>query len=1023
VTGSLAVLRGLWWRRGLSGMILIVAVIAAAAATTGPVYYAAAKQSIVQDDFHAAKTLQQGIDVEEQGPVPDLLQPLSGQVARTLRGKSKADLFGTPIHGLEIGTVKVGDHTQATTLAWRHGACARLTFLAGHCPSGPKQAVVSGILAHQDHLKVGHKLPYLGLTLVGIYRPHHPHARYWFARGYFPQQGTQASNPFAGGGLTPVDATFVTRGYFAKLKTSAQGSAVVDVPLTLDAVRAGDIAPLNRTVHSVTNTLRLSGQGVPTTGIQTVIGNIRGSWRALLVPVFLITAQLLVLAWLLLFLVVTDAAEARGPEVALAKLRGLSRAKSVRFGLAEPVILMLAALPLGALAGWGATIGLSSVLLRSGTPVSLVTLGWAAAAVAVAGGLVAAGMAARRTLTRPVVSQWARASRSVARRAWILDAALLVAAAAALVDLFSRGNIGSTQGNVLALLVPGLLAIAIAVLASRVLPAASRTVYGFTRKHGGIGAFLAVRQIARRPNGARTTIVLATAFGLAAFAIAAWSASRANLSDVAHTQVGAAAVLDVTPPQGQSLPKLVHRLDPSGHQAMAVESYTDFSNKARILYGVNPQRYAHVAYWRHDFAQQPLHRLTHRLHPPIAQPIQLHGSKLRVDVTVAGLHTTPELPKASGHVQLAGELKSPTAFAPVPVTFGPRLHNGHNTVTTDLASCPCTLRELSLAGIGGGAPAARGTLTITKISERVHGKWTPVDAGLSTKRQWRVPNEAGSGGTLQATQAGLRYKFNVPASVSPQIVSEPPPLPALVTGGVAKNGIGKRTDTTGLDGSTLAIEPIARVPVPGAPQNAVVVDRAYAQQAASGQPYGVQHQVWLAPSAVKTFPAKLRHAGVGVTSTQTAAGLRDQFSRQGPALALVLFLADAAAAAILAAAGAVLALYLAGRRRTYELAALAATGARRRTLRGGLLLEQGLTLGFGTLVGIGAGILAAFLAVPSVPEFVHKPSAPALLYSPNAAALAALLAVAVVLLAIASVASVTSLVRSARPDQLREAPA
>jgi ABC-type antimicrobial peptide transport system permease subunit len=203
-----------------------------------------------------------------------------------------------------------------------------------------------------------------------------------------------------------------------------------------------------------------------------------------------------------------------------------------------------------------------------------------------------------------------------------------------------------------------------------------------------------------------------------------------------------------------------------------------------------------------------------------------------------------------------------------------------------------------------------------------------------------------------------------------------------------------------------------------------VVDRAYAERASSSTLVDAGWQVWLAkPSQAGGFATKLRHAGVAVAGTQTSAGLAGRYSRQGPALALVLFLADAAAAALLAAAGAVLALHLAGRRRTYELAALSATGARRRSLRGGLLIEQGLTLGFGALVGIGAGILAAYLSVPSVPEFVHSPKAPALHYTPNAGALAALLGIAVVLLAVAAVASVTSLVRAARPDQLREAPA
>ena len=85
----------------------------------------------------------------------------------------------------------------------------------------------------------------------------------------------------------------------------------------------------------------------------------------------LITAQLLLLAWLLLFLIVADAAEARGPEVALAKMRGRGRWRTLTFSLAEPVLLLAVALPAGVLAGWAITTGLGHILFRPGTPVGL----------------------------------------------------------------------------------------------------------------------------------------------------------------------------------------------------------------------------------------------------------------------------------------------------------------------------------------------------------------------------------------------------------------------------------------------------------------------------------------------------------------------------------------------------------------------------------------------------------------------------------------------------------------------------
>jgi len=151
--------------------------------------------------------------------------------------------------------------------------------------------------------------------------------------------------------------------------------------------------------------------------------------------VLLITAQLLVPVWLLLFLAVRDAAEARGPEIALAKLRGYGPWRSIIFGLSEPALLLLVALPAGALAGWAVAAALGRVLLRPGTPVGLPPLAWAAAAAATAGGLTAMLIAAWRTVRRPVVEQWRRTGRRAAGRGWVLDAVLLTGAVAGLIDL------------------------------------------------------------------------------------------------------------------------------------------------------------------------------------------------------------------------------------------------------------------------------------------------------------------------------------------------------------------------------------------------------------------------------------------------------------------------------------------------------------------------------------------------------------------------------------------------------------
>jgi ABC-type antimicrobial peptide transport system permease subunit len=180
--------------------------------------------------------------------------------------------------------------------------------------------------------------------------------------------------------------------------------------------------------------------------------------------------------------------------------------------------------------------------------------------------------------------------------------------------------------------------------------------------------------------------------------------------------------------------------------------------------------------------------------------------------------------------------------------------------------------------------------------------------------------------------------------------------------------------------------------------------------------------VWVAAGARQLIEARLAAAHVRVLSVQEAGAVAARLGRQGPGLASVLFLADAAAAAVLAVAGAILGLYLSARRRRYEYAALVASGVARRTLRRALLAEQVAVLGFGAVVGIAAGLAAAAVVLPNVPEFIG-PVAPPLSYTPPAGQLAVLLGVAAALMLAAAVAASVALVHGIRLSQLREAPA
>ena len=140
------------------------------------------------------------------------------------------------------------------------------------------------------------------------------------------------------------------------------------------------------------------------------------------------------------------------------------------------------------------------------------------------------------------------------------------------------------------MLVPGLLGLAVAVAASRLLPLGCRALYGTASRHGLLAAYLALRHVARRSGGVRTTIVLATAFSLAAFAFAAWSVGQRNYQLVAEAEIGAPEVLTVRVPAGQNLGTIVDRIDPSGRLATAVDTYQG-------TIAVDPARFARIAYW------------------------------------------------------------------------------------------------------------------------------------------------------------------------------------------------------------------------------------------------------------------------------------------------------------------------------------------------------------------------------------------------------------------------------------------
>jgi hypothetical protein len=1034
------ILRGLRQRAGASIGILLVALVAAAAATTGPVYDTAARTSILRDALATPAVLDRAVQVTLSGPISGLAGSLTaragGTLADHLGGAGQLNrMFQPPMQDAMVQVVPAGPGpgSQPLALTWHTGQCAHLRLAAGTCPAARGQVMVSASYAAGQRVKPGDTITTKtqGLTrlnVTGVYVPPpvgQLSSDYWLAGPCtdFAHEFPCNVRPGAVDAPPPgPDALFTDPVTFDGLAAAVQGQATAWWVLSPDGAQGGDLPVLAAAASEFLTDPALTFMNAQASStIPQLAGRVTSDWSALDVPVVLIVGQLLLLAWLLLFLVATDAAEARAAEVALARLRGYGRARTVAFGLSEPALLLLIAFPAGALAGWAFTAGLGRLLLRPGTPVTLPWLAVVAAAAATLGGFVAIGAASRRALTRPVTEQWKRAAHDATRRGWALDAVLLTGAAAGLAELFTGGYAAGARSGSLGLLVPGLLGLAAAVVASRLLPLACRLAFAPTRRGGGTALFLAARHIARRPGGTRTTIAAATAFALATFGLASYAVGQRNITRVATAQTGAAGALTVVSPPGQDLGAIVDRIDPGGTRATVVDKYVGAPNSS-ILLAVEPRRFAAVASWLPGFAGKPPREVAAALSPPTAPPVQLPATATGLRVRASAVTGVPP-----GTV-FTFWLSQTSAGGQTPLATG-ALRDGWLTVA--VWGCPCQLTMLS-ADAPVAAQAGTGSLTLSDPQVRAAGgTWTPLAGALASPGQaWQPAPESADpacsadGGTITGTgAASVHWSFTVSGGCGPALKRNdiPAPMPALVATGVTTTMAS--VPTLGLDGQGITVEPVALVAaVPGAPSQGIVVDRTLALRAAYFTSGGfASEQVWTAPGALPEVKARLAAAKVTITGQTTIGQAEQVLRRQGPALASVLFLATAGMAAVLAAGAAVLALYQAGRRRRHEYAALVAGRVTKRSLRASVLIEQAVILGFGALTGVAAGLAAALLTLRNIPEFSSRPLSPPLLYQPPPGQVAEPLLVIGLAIGMAASVAALAVIRAARPELLRQA--
>ncbi len=1056
MTGLAMALRAIRWRLGASASMLVVAVFATAVAAAGPVYLIAASDSVLQYELRTATPTALGTGVEVTGGVAGRpgTDRLVDAVDTSMKGGLLRLAYPQPIVGLEYRTRLLdptGAATALTPVVFRQDQCRHVSLVAGRCVAegGTDEAMVSRTTATLLTLSVGSTIdidhftdPGRGPTdrrmrVVGIFQPVDTGAGYWFndTRHYF---GT-TEDRLARTDPPTVEAVLVPRSAFEVLTQVPAGpvTAVLDLPLNRSAVHRSAVDQLRVQLSALGTALETAGvdqhgfDGALVTGLRAVLQRAQTGQATLRVPMLLVVGQLLLLGWYVLFMIAAATAEARGGEVALAKLRGLSPGSTLAFGMVESVLLLLVSVPVGVAVGLVAVRAVAGGVFGPDATLSFPATAWLSAGLAAAGGLVAAALAGIATFRRPVLTQWRRANRQTSPRSAVADAVVVTLAAAGFGSLSYLGVFTGDRINVLALAAPGLLALAGALVGARLLPLVVGAGVRGTRGSPRIGMFLALRQVRRRPGGVRLVAVLATAFALATFSVLAWSVFAANRHDRAAAETGAARVVTIDPYGQPDVRTVLDRLDPGGHAAMAVLNISsvaaapnaDFTSddgpakSTMQLLAVPHDRLPGVGFWRTDFGAASLRQVADSVATPVPQPIVVRGDALRL--------AADGQPAATVRMNVAAQLTT-TAGTLVTVTLVPT-GDGHEQASVPCAKSPCQLRAIILSRAVPGLYPAVGTLTIASV-EQHDQDWRPVpDATEPTRWQPANPRVPGLDEPVEKIRAGLTISYAAPPTINRIGLQAAMPghIPAVVTTAYAPPAGSHALVLNMPSGAPLDVDAVRTVAVlPRAGDRGVLIDL---DALIAARPYGyadlLPNEVWLAAGAPADFPDRLAAAGVTVTGIASAAQRDRVLRHEGPALSVTLMLAGAGAAALLAAAGAVVNLHVMSRRRAFELAAMRALGVRRISMAAAVGAEQAVLIGSAIVLGVGLGVLGARLALPAIPEYADIPAYPALvvrldpwLITMVAAGLAAMVGVALL-------ASAYALLRAAVPSRLREAQA
>jgi putative ABC transport system permease protein len=986
-------LAGLWTRRRMNAATLLVCVVAISATVLGPMYGRASAEHLLDTriDERAPYTTGLSFSVPAQEgddlPVgdPDRYQP---PTVETLRGNADT-LFGDPSVRRYWssatawardpgGEITYGGRPFVAPTYWREGMCD-LAQVEGRCPTRPGEALMQRTMARTlglrpgDTFDVSYTDSYLlqgketpdgreaqrqrrqRFDIVGTYTVPDPDSPAWFDLSRFTGVDDLIAPVQQGTGSEPSAPALLV----APSSMTSQSFVVgIDRPLDTSVVNLATLGDAERSAAAFT---------VPDLDLASVFDQVREERKLLSRVLVAALAPLVVLSLLLLFALVSTAAQVRRPHVALAKLRGQTRGQVLWFALSEPFLVVAIAALVGVTLGVTTARLIAAAWLHEGIPVSVDAATVAGLAVVVVAALAASAVAAAAVVREPLSAALAASvrPRPPSRLSLVLRSAVVAVAVAAVLQVLTSGN---QSDQLLALLTPMLIALAVAVGGAALLRVVTRWWLRRTARSGGPASYLASRRLARRPDLANLMVPLLLAVAVLTFATSASATSDAWRVSRAKADVGAARTFVAAASPGRLL-QVTRQVDPDGRYVAAAALNTAGDDMARGVF-VDTTRLARVAAWDRSWSEESVASLAQKLVPG-GERLRFTGERLTVEVGDVSLRSSTGV-RSILQLQYVDDRGEQTDLP-----LGELTNRASQRLTVPLARCSrgCAVEQFFLTGSSASVSDVEGTLRLSSVA--VDGR--TVDWGLDDPSGWRPARPfpetlADAPVAVTASPAGLRMDVTLGRSevagfarVTPTLT--PDVVPALVAASTAtESASGSAVVGTSLNGQQVpmrVVDRVAALPVVGDEGSLSDLETALVE---FEPPAGavVTTELWTAPGTPASVLAAIRAAGVPLTEPTSLDATLHDLRTDAFSLGLRLFLIVGVATLLLAVLGVFTSAVLQSRWRAYEVASLRVVGVSSRALVRGSVLEYVVLLGVAVLLGLLSAYLALKLALPSM---------------------------------------------------------